>query len=416
MRLKKALRQLGSVVLASALVLGLAGCKGNGDGGDEAATVNLEKPVTISLWYDDDSYTSYFQDCANRYHESNEQVTVELKLVDTDDYLNSVYEGCVKSDNGADIFLTSSVDIQKTWLMGLDRENSAYGSVYSSEHYPDKALEAASYKDKLYGYPLTFNTSVMVYNKQFATSMNTFADITSYSDNFEHTEENAQVEQVIQWDVSSAKLNYALLGAYMNVGGDKADDKESTSLQDDKLKECLEAYVALQESYGIVRNTCTYENCLTQFKEGKLLYTIVDSNDLAGIEASGVQFGIQQIPDFNQNLKTRAMSTTQMLMVTPYSANAKVAESVARTFTFDYADKLKESTGLAAARSDVNTDDEHSVALRGVYAQTSLRARYMDIGDFYIRLEIMLHQVWDGTVTVEEGYGTFKGYVLGNAG
>lgn len=413
MKIRGIVKKIVACSMMVCMGISMVACGKEKNDEDAATKLQLEKNVSISLWYDDDRLTPYFQDCANKYHDANEQVTVELKLVDSENYLTKIYDGCVKNDDVADIFLMSSTDMQRSWLMGLDRQNANFSDVYVENHYGKMALESCRYKDKLYGYPLTFSTNVMVYNTQFAKQMDTFEAITSFSDNFEHTEENSQVEQVIQWDVSSAKLNYGLIGAYINVGGEKADERSKTSLFDDKVKECLNAYVSLQDAYGIVRSECTYEYCLNKFKEGKLLYTIVDSNDLGELVNSGVNFGVQQIPNYNNNLQCRTMSVTDMLMVTPYTENEKVAESVAKAFTYDYATEFGAKTGLPSARKDAGKEENvNRDALYNVYEGSSMKARYMDIGDFYIKMEIMLHQVWDKTLSVEDAYGTFKNYVI----
>lgn len=46
-----------------------------------------------------------------------------------------------------------------------------------------------------------------------------------------------------------------------------------------------------------------------------------------------------------------------------------------------------------------------------MYAGTALKARYMEAGDYYLKLEIMLHQIWDKTASVGDAYIQFKDYV-----
>lgn len=403
------LRKTAACVMAVLLLASLAACKG-GDTSEQQG-IELEENVTLNLWYSDSRFTSYFEECASKYHEANANVSIELKRIDDENYFNDVYDSCMKSDNGADIFMLSSDDVQKAYLMGLMDVNTAYPDVYNENVYGRAAIEASSYSEKLLGYPLTFETTVMVYNKKFAREMKTFEEITDFSDNFQHTEENEQVTQIIGWDVSDIDVNYAFMGAYMSVGGDKADDVTKTYLADDKIKEAAGCFLSFKDSYGIIRGTPEYETYLSKFMEGSLLYTIVKTNDLAKIDESGLDYGIMAVPDYNASLKTKAMSRTYMLAVTPYASDGDEAKRAAKAFSYDYAADMNGTALMPAARGDIEDASGHYKALHSIYSDTSLRARYMESGDYYMRMEIMLHQIWDMTSSIDDAYAGFKDYV-----
>ena len=409
MTLKKYFKKFAALGLAVSMLASVTACSGNSD--KTTPEVELEEDVNVNLWYSDDRYTGYFEECARRYHESNAHVTVMLNLVEDENYLDDVYNSCIKSDDGADIFMMSSDDVQKAYLMGLMSANTLYPETFNEDVYGRAAIAASTYSGRLLGYPLTFETSVMVYNKKFATPFKTFEEITGFSDNFQHTDENEAVTQIIGWDVSDVSLNYAFLGEYMNVGGDNADDVTKTYLQDDNIKAAAQAYLQFKDSYGIVRDNPKYSDYIRKFTEGSLLYTIVNTSDLSSIAASGIDYGIMQIPDYNSTLKTRAMSKTYMLAVTPYASNSRIAASVARMFTYDYADELISLSSMPAARGDIPDHPEQYNALHSVYAGTALKARYMEAGDYYLKHEKMLHQIWDKTASVDDAYIQFKDYV-----
>ena len=406
----KLFRKFAAIVICVSMLASLAACGGAKD--ENIDGNGFEEDVTVRLWYTAALYTSYFEECASRYHNENGHVTVELKRIEDENYLNEIYNECVRSENSVDIFMMPSDDVQKAYLMGLMRANTAYSDIYNEQTYGKNAMAASSYGGKLVGYPLTFESSVMVYNKKFGKEFHTFEELTAFSDNFQFTEENEGVTQIVGWDVSDINLNYAFLGAYMNVGGDNADDVTKTYLQDDKIKEALNAFVGFKETYGIIRNNMKYDEYLSRFMSGSLLYTIVRTNDLAAINNSGVEYGITAIPDYNGNLKTRSTARTYMLAVTPYSPNYKIAESVAKAFTYDYAGMLNEKASMPAARSDAENQPNEYQRLHSIYSDMSLRARYMIIGDYYVNMEIMLHKSWDGSESVDDAYNTFKNYVM----
>lgn len=403
-------KRFAAFVICISMLASLAACKGAGS--DDITDDVLEEDVTINLWYTSSLYTAYFEECAAKYHDANKHVTVELKRIEDEDYLNKIYDECVRSDSAVDVFMLPSDDVQQAYLMGLMRANTSSSDVYNEQTYGKNAITASSYKDKLVGYPLTFESAVMVYNKKFAQEFATFDEITTFSDNFQFTEENEGVTQVIGWDVSDVSLNYAFLGEYMNVGGDAADDVTKTYLQDDKIKEAINAFVGFKDAYGIIRNNINYEEYLMRFMSGSLLYTIVKTNDLAAINQSGVEYEIMAVPDYNSNLKTKAAARTYMLAVPSYSSNPQIAESVAKAFTYDYAEMLNEKASMPAARVNLENQPPQYAKLLSAYSEMSLKARYMEIGDYYVNMEIMLHKSWDGSESVDEAYETFKNYVM----
>ena len=78
-------------------------------------------------------------------------------------------------------FLTSE-EIEKAYLMGLMSENDMYPQVYNEDVFGKAAMTACSYNRKLYGYPVSFNTSFLVYNKKYAEPVETIDQIRQISD------------------------------------------------------------------------------------------------------------------------------------------------------------------------------------------------------------------------------------------
>lgn len=408
--MKSLLKKITAVLLISILAVSCIACgKSNKE---PVADIQVEEDVTLNLWYTDDKMTPYLTDVINKYHEKNPHVTVQLQLAGADEYLENIYNASTKDGNAADVYMLSSDNLEKAYLMGLTAENDTYSSSYTEEVYGKAGIEAATYQNKLLGYPLSFETTVMVYNKKYATPMSTFADITSYSNAFEHTDENAEVSSIIKWDVSDVFTNYALVGAYMNIGGKSSDDTKDIQISGDGFKACMNEFVKFKTDYGIVRKTTTAEECINQFSQNKVLYTFAKTSDLKKINDAGVQYGISKIPDLTSSLKTNTLSMTQLVMVNPYTGRQNVAKSVANAISYEYADELYGLTGLTSARCNLdNYPTEEYGNLYRIYADSVVKAQFMKIGDFYLKLEILFHQVWDGTASVEEGYNTFNSYV-----
>lgn len=402
-------KRISAVLLVMILLVGITGC---GKTSEETVTgLEIEKDISVNLWYTDSDLTDYMDRVAAQYKAANPHITIVPKLVSTDEYLENIYNESIYGTDAPDVFMMSSDNLEKAYLMGIVADNDTYASNYSSEVYGNAAITASSLKGKLLGYPMTFDTAVMVYNEKYADSVSTFEELTQYSNNFQHTVDNEEVEVVAKWDVSDLLLNYAFVGNYINMGGEAYEDKSQVSLDEPNVIKSLNAYANLKDAYGIIRNTTTLESCLDAFKTNKLLYTIVKASDLSSLNESGVEYGICKVPDLTQDLQAKGMSTTQLAVVNPYSSNVAVAKSVAKALTYDYAYEITELTDYPSTRGDLKTDPNIEYAnLHQIYSDSVVKAKFMEIGELYIRMEVMLHQVWDEG-NIEQNFNDFKQYV-----
>lgn len=285
--------------------------------------------------------------------------------------------------------------MQRAYLMGLTAENDAYTQYYSQKHFPVTAVNAACYEGKLYGYPVTFHTAVMVYNKKYATAPENFEQIEAFLNSYQVTDENKDVNMIVGWDSQDLWTNYAFGGSYVDNGGAQGEDAES-DVQTEALKAAMTEYAALQNTFGIVDKT--QEEYKQMFMNNQLIYTILDSTQLADLNASGVDYGICAVPGAKTGFGTQSLSDTTLAMVNPYSENTDTAKAVAQAISYDYADLLEKNTGYISARTDVADKNKKTLyqPLYQVYAQSDSYAKYIGADEFYVRYSILLHNIWKG--------------------
>ena len=114
----KQLKRAAAVLLAVCLIFSLAACGGvNID--KTAKNLHIEQAENIRVWYCDDRYTDYLNFVADRFHSANELVTIEPVLVDSDNYLENIYEESVRNGNVADVYLMLTDELEKASMMGL---------------------------------------------------------------------------------------------------------------------------------------------------------------------------------------------------------------------------------------------------------------------------------------------------------
>ena len=401
------LRRFISMMLIVTMLTVFAGCGNKDDRTQAAKELNLSGPITVNVWYNDSTYESYLEFVARQFKKSNELVTVKPVYIEADSYINYIYDESVRNNNACDIYFLTSEEIEKAYLSGLTSENDMYPEVYNEDVYGKAAMTACSYGGKLYGYPVSFNTSFLVYNKKYAEAVDTIEQIRNISDNYQITDENQDVSMVFQWNPDSMFLNYAAAGAYINIGGENAENSKDVSLNEEQIKKALTEYAKLKDAFGIDRNTVSLKDCAELFSTGNMLYTVLDADSLAEVNVTDVDYGICEYPSMGDNLDSKAMSVTTMAVVNPYTKNVDASKAVARAISYDYADYLGTMAKKCCARADLKVKRAESYQkLHQIYSDSVVKAKYIGVGEVYMRYEIMLHQVYDGG-NVDSAYRTF---------
>lgn len=406
----KLIKKLVSVLVVCTTVFSFAAC-GSGDKDKVARELDIETPVTVNVWYDNRDYESYLNTVASGMKEANSLVTVNPVYVESEEIIDTIYNETVRNDNAPDVYFMSSENCDKAYLLGLMLENNSYSDIYNEQIYGNAAIKACSYKGKLYGYPVSFDMPVMVYNKKYAQSVDTFAQIKDISDNYKVTGDNANVSRVFNFNPSSMLLNYCYVGRYMNIGGNDAEDASIFDIDELKFKQAVKEYAALKDAFGIDRSEVSTKECISEFTQDKLLYTIVNVSDLQEINDSGVDYGIIPVPSLSDSLESVPMSVTTMVIVNPYTDTLGVSQAVARTISYDYAEELQKLSGHISARADLldkskNADNTDYEMLHNIYSNSIVKAKYVGIQNIYTQYEILLHKVWDGT-NIDEAYNEF---------
>ena len=392
----KLYKRLLAVCLTFVMALSCCACSGQQD--KTAKGLNIEHETTVYVWYCDERYEPYLKAAAMRFRQANELLKIEPVLVGENDFLENIYQSSLQGEKTADVYLMSSDDLEKACMLGLAAENSMYTKYYTEKKYCDAAIQAATYKDKLYGYPVSFNTAFMIYNKKYAGEVENFRQLAEYCDNYTVTEENQNVQQLVTWDVSDMLLNFGFSCEALEVGGSSAEDSTVMQLQKDVMKKAMAAYASLKETYGINRASANQEASVQMFAEGKLVYTIIDAEHLYKVDNSDVDYGVCNVPSLSEGLASKALSETTLAMVNPYASDTALAKAVAHAISYDYALMLNKATGLLSARN-ISYDKQREAAyekIYGIYKEATVKGQFIGADSVYAMYEIMLHKVWDG--------------------
>ncbi len=412
----------------------------------------FEKTDTIYFWYTDEAMTNFINSAAVTFGEQ-EDVRVIPVLTEDSEYLEALNQASLHSDQVPDAYIINNDSLEKAYLAGLAEEVRDGGAVCNESYFPGAALSAVEYRGKTVAYPLSYETSILVYNETYLAEwaaqtaqrdlLNAGEDLASEENQSGIPVDEAQlaalteeyfrkavpatvddvlniantfdlpegVDGVLKWDVTDIFYNYWIVGNYMVVGGDAGDDEARIDINNQETIQCLEVYKALNQFFFIESDTVTYDSVLQDFIDGKTVYTIATTDAAARLaeakENGELQFdyGFAMMPDVSPQLQSRSMSVTKAVAVNGYSENKDLANRFASYLVTECAGSLYERSGKVPANRNANLDNGALQIFMLEYGESIPLPKMMETGNFWLQLERLFSSVWNGadvTALVEE--------------
>ncbi len=453
MHFKKRLIAVAAVAVFAAAVL--YGSTRDWNAGPEAGRPLswFDRKDTIYFWYSDETMTNFVNSAAVAFGE-REDVHVIPVLASGSEYLEELNRASVEEEQLPDVYMISHDSLEKAYLAGLAEEIDDVQGVCDTAHFPAAALSAVSYHGKTVAYPLSFETSALIYNdtylqewaaqiaqkellgdgtedgvpeensdgiavdetqlaakteEYYANAIpQTMDDILNIADTFDVPE---GVEGVLKWDVSDIFYNYWFVGNYMIVGGDAGDDETQINIDNPETVACLEVYKALNQFFFIESETVSYESVLQDFIDGKTVFTIATTDAVQRLaQAKSVgelafDYGVAMMPDVSAELQSRSMSVTNAVAVNGYSQHKELANKFAAYLVDECADSLYDRTGKVPANLYAATEAGPLAIFKLEYAESIPLPKMMETGNFWLQLERLFAKVWNGedvTAQVQE--------------
>lgn len=400
----------------------------------------FDEKETIYFWYSDDTLTNYINAAAVAFGEK-EGVRVIPILASDSNYLEEINQASLHSEQIPDAYIISNDSLEKAYLAGLTSEIADTQNICNAEHFPDTALSAVAYKDKVVAYPFYYDTGVLLYNKTYLqqwAKQQAEREIAEADSEEEGSDENAElnesqvdlkaqeyyanavpatvddilsiantfdvpegVEGVMKWDVSDIFYNYWIVGNYMIVGGDSGDDETNININNEQTIACLEVYKALNQFFFIESDTVTYDSVVQDFIDGKLVFTIGTVDVINRLEEAAAEngltyeYGFSVMPKISEELESRSLSVTNVVAINGYSEHKEIANRFAAYLVDGYQENLFERTGKASANKNANQDNEALQVFLEEYSDSVSLPKMMEIGNLWLQLEALFSHVWN---------------------
>lgn len=426
-------KKIISVVCAAALTLTMYGVAKSDNPIDENQEEKEKKEVSLNLWYSDEALGTYAARAAEQFREK-EGIPVVVKIVSEVEYIEQIHEASIgKTEDIPDVYITSNDSLEKAYLAGLAEPIDEFSEIYTEKNYSSSALEAVTYKGKLTAYPIFFETSFFLYNKdcvwkdvpadgeqenvdgteapgEIETERvrilpETIDEILTFAEEFEGRE---GIENIFRWNVSDIFYDYYLAGNYIQAGGIYGDDEEILDIVNEEVKECLTIYQNLNQFFAIDPKLVTYEEVINEFIEGKTVFTIAKTDAIEMLEQakaegrSNVDYGIAMLPEVSDTLESKALSITSGAVVNAYSRNKKEAALLAKYLSYDLAGNVYGDTGKLCTRLGIEYKNPEIETVYQQYEDSVQIPKLMSLGDFWVELEIAFSNIWMGSDIEEE--------------
>ncbi len=387
---KKLLSVLAVCVLLILVAVGVHRNSSFGADEDKVATTEVPESVEAAkksayqsaetdliFWYGDATYTEFFEKAAlDYYEETGTKVSVQCK--DTLDYIGEIYDETMQDGSFPDVYLISGDNLEEAYLYGLVSVNEkGLGEVNVAEN----ARYAATYNDKLLGYPLSYNTCVFVYQTDYFTvAPESLQSIIDYSNENEPAE---NVEYLLEWDVNDAFYDFPFVSN--SVMFEKTEPEVLNVVYDEELyQKDLEYFEGILESFSVDADKVSEESIIENFRNGRTLSAIIDTNSL--YKLSGYGYSLMEIPNLNEELPAYSCAITDMILVNDFSREGKRAADFAYFVTVAMADELHELSGHYSVIPSGNPDWVEQVAYDSYESAVPIPDS-VDAKDFWVYLE-----------------------------
>lgn len=405
-----------------------------------------EDKETMYIWYSDESMTDYLNSAAVAFGERS-GARVIPRLVSDSEYVEAINRASLEEEQIPDAYIISNDSLSKAYLAGLATKVTNE-KLCSTDNFPQTAISAVTYKDKIIAYPFYYETSALLYNKTYLeawtkeqlqlqgqetvddnyedmeeaedvdgeyvdneqrlevtqelieagmpTNMN---ELLVFADNYDAPE---NVETVLKWDVSDIFYNYYYIGAYMIVGGETGDDEGDIVIYSDDAKLALEIFQQLNQFFAIDAENADYDDILQEFIEGKVVFSIVTSDAVALLEqakADGTfayDYAIAATPKPCSIQERRSLSVTTCVAINSYSKHQELANEFASFLTGEYVDTLYERTGKLASNKNVTYENANLDVFMAEYEDSISLPKMIETSNFWILLERAISRIWQG--------------------
>lgn len=295
----------------------------NESGAPQAGKLVAEKGAKLVIWAGDDNLA--FMNAATKSFNSKFGSDIEFTVSDVSP-MNGVDR--LIQDGGttrvADVLEIVHNALGPAVTAGVVLENLVSAQRIASDFIPP-AVNAATYNDVVYGFPMQFATMVLFYNKDiFPKAPESFEELIEFAPSFN---DKAKNKYTLLWSVQNyyfSRMFFSLFGAY--EFGKNGTDPKDFGIASDAAVQGMTALLELKAANN-ARNADMTNPQVPRglFNERKVAAIIEGPWATKALTESGANVGVVPIPTF-KGKNPRTFSTVLLTVVSSYTQYPQAAQ------------------------------------------------------------------------------------------
>lgn len=294
------------ITIAAASLLALTGCASGAPGAasDSSWSIPSEDPTATISFVGVTDPANGMNDIVAAFEEEHPTITVEYEYVPFGD-LNTVLDSRISNKQGSpDLFYVDQPRIaalaERGYLEDLTEQFGGYSDLFF-----DSAVEADTYKDRLYAVAMASSTPVLFYNKDILDAAGITPPAVDEQTTWETLKENGAKAQASGaakhgFLFQQPRRYYQLQTMPVSLGGGNGVEGEENltpALVNDEWLEAMEFYQSLF-SEGIVPKDISDDQSDIEFTSGKAAYSIATTDMVGRLADSTFNWGASLQPTF----------------------------------------------------------------------------------------------------------------------
>lgn len=297
------MRKITSLVLVLSVLLAIVACSKDIETYNSASPkgdiaedgLQLEPGAELLVWASKEDLP--FMNAVSKQFTEKHGVPVTIQEVGAGDTLNKLTTDG-PAQIGADLVTFTNDHLGKAVVAGLVLPNDVWQED-TQDANKDNIIQAVSYGNILYGYPLSIEAPVMFYNKQLVPDPPaTFDEVVEFAKGYNDPE---KAKFALMWEIENFYFNYifiATTGGY--VFGNNGVNFNDIGLNNEGAAEGVAYYGSLKERLLPVRTgDVTYDIKKGQFLGDQLAMNIDGPWIIGELKKDGDKYGAVPIPSIN---------------------------------------------------------------------------------------------------------------------
>lgn len=352
------MKKVISILLAAIMITSLCSCSSLRQRGtytsSETQSTNLtpEKSAHLTIWAADDQKAWVSKVIA----QFKSKYGIDVAIQNVDDYnVVSKIQNDGPAGIGPDLFMCPHDSMGTLVSSGLVRENNVTADKIKTEDV-SAAYNAAVYNGKVYGYPMSLTTYIMMYNKKLVSNPATkFSDLKQFATTFNNPSEN---KYALMFPVTETFYVTSFIQGYNGyIFGKNGKDGSDIGLNKANAIKGLKFFQSLKQSSPVSSQNADLQTVEGLFGQGKVAYEIAQIWAVQSAQKQGIDIGVEPLPTMDNGKRPVPCATVEEMFVSTFSKYPKAAKLFAQMATSDdmMLSKVKMQSLIPVSKSLLNS-------------------------------------------------------------